>query len=501
MEYSNTVPIESHLVTFFLSLLIVLVAGFALTFRILREILNTLRQQQQQSQQPQPSPPPADGTVLYSSYRADLRMILVVAGVSLGVVYGMVLLPTHQNAVTKWVTEWGWIDNETRPLGVWLSTATVDADAKQQQTKGLDYQWHAFDAANRTRYPVIACSQHAHTLDLQEQLLGDGPKHPERGRYEPAIEAEYRENAEREERARARARKRCVLNPPQEHLTLDPFRMRHLTAPQQPSLSKPLAQYVSAGGVVSPLAHFLQARDGTRVYSLLVVVPNKTDVLPTEVRVERRVVTEEALLQAPRDWYHPSCMDPKLSVNPCICPSDFGILGSGLYFHYAPDAEALALLAAKSAAPGEPKTAEEIRARCRGKWRLWAQCRFVRDVGKPGPFKMTVTDFSAVDEKLNFSAFYSADMTEVEYMDVATVLESPQGQLKLDALDPAWLTRGAGNLPPVDLTKAPLLSVLALSDLAPSTKEHRLQGTTNLCFNYCMQLEKTILRQAGVAET
>ncbi len=459
---------DTQVLVLYVSFLTVSVTGVAVLYRKLSEIRRLL---------PQSSTTPPPDT--------DLRFLFLVAISVTVVAFSLIFVPEN---VSSWAVRLGFRDNETRPLGVWLT-----ADPGR-------YQWHAFDLENVTRYPLVECAQFTHALELQEILLGPLPLPPLRGAHDPAVEYELRERVAQEDRLRVRARKRCVLNPPSEHLILDPKRMQYLTDARQPSLVAALRKYVESPDAepIQPVNHFLQARDGTRYLSVLVVVPNSTNSLPTELRVERRLIRDDDLLQVPKTWYHEDCMNPVMVSGSCVCPAHFGILGSGIYFHY--ELENTVALAKKDEVP----TADERKVRCQGKWKLWMRSRVVRDVGstKVATYKMNYhalgTGFPLrVIEKLDMFSFRAADSTDVEYLDLAAMMDTTLGSFIIDNVDPNWLTP---NLPMVNKSSAPLLSVLSLDEFMKKegAHVHRLGDNTNHCFNYCLQVDEQILRSAGV---
>jgi hypothetical protein len=414
---------------------------------------------------PAPVPLPA---ARYDDVALFVKVTVVVALIAMAVVY----MPTPEAA---WETALsvGLVaaPAEERPLDTWM--ASIDGLGR--------FQWHAFDLDNLTRYPVIECAAYENAHDLQVRLLGDLPEARPSDAHDPTLQQKRQEQRRAEERLRARARKRCVLNPPGELVTLDGNQMAHLTAPSAPSLSAVVR--VSYEGLdnfpLNPVADVLLARDGARLYRVNVVVPNRTG---SGVRLAQRIVTEEELLRAPRAWYRNFCENKAFKVYPCLCPAHLGYVNSGFYFHYPPAADDT----------------------CDRPGRLWAKARVVRAlqgarvlwwdmVYQPYP-----TDFPLrVNEKLNVTGFEQAEITQIEYIDMAQLFDSARGHSLLDIHEPDWL---AGAAPLVNISMSPLLAVLPLDSMTgregPTIQS--MSGEANACFAYCSHLDQVVLAQAGV---
>ncbi len=372
---------------------------------------------------------------------------------------------------------WGFVDSEAsqQPLGVWVTNGT-----------GLRYQLQPFDLANKTRYPVIECAAYPHAEDLHQRVLGDLPDVKYDSNLDPSLQKEKAENRRREERLRSKARQRCVLNPEEELVSLHPDRMTYLTLPNQPSLIEVVRENAllpDALSLHSPVDHVLVARDGSRFYRVAIVIKNTT--AKKGVSLAHRLVEERDLLAAPRAWYRKFCDIKGFDVYPCICPAHYGILNSGFYFHYD-----------DTASPTEDHD-------CNRPWRLWTNARIVRPVAGTTLRNITMTyhpyptDFPLrVMEKLNFSTFDNPDMSTVEYVDMARLFESATIVGLLDILDPDWITHGAS----VNRSLAPLLSVMPIDRLVgrDGVTGAVFGGNKNACFGYCLNLDQTILQDAGV---
>lgn len=357
---------------------------------------------------------------------------------------------------------------EERPLAVWQRSAGGTGR----------FQWRAFDMDNETRYPVIECAAFENASALQDELLGKlADAHPGDA-LDPIIQRERLDRQREEARLRDHARHRCVLNPPSELVALDlrflPARMEHLVADNAPSLVD-VVRASKAHLPFLPVEDILLARDGTRYYRVNVAEKNGT-----VTRVQSRVVSEEQLLEGPREWYRYFCANPAFSVFPCLCPAHLGYVKSNFYFHYPPDYETSA---------GE----------CDRPWRLWTKARLIRPlqganfvyshmVYQPFPDAFPLR----VNQKLNITGLEHADMTQVEYMDVARVFSSARGLGLLSLHEPEWVADVTINPSEV----SPLLAVLPFGALIGSEglEARVLEGDTNACFNYCLYLDEVLLR-------
>jgi hypothetical protein len=371
--------------------------------------------------------------------------------------------------------------SDPRPLEVWMPPMKLDV------SDAVRYQWHAFDLENKTRLPVIECAQYMFTLDLQESLLSSLPELPtHRGVVDPSIERQSREASLILERHRATARRRCVLNPPNEHVVLDARTMDYLTNPRQASIVEALATYAKQHDIqnLGPTNHVLMARNGSRFYSLLMVVPNNTRTHPNPLRVEHRLMSEEALLQAPATYFQRFCSNPAYrAVDPCICPAHFGVFNSELHFYY--------------------ERSTDTSGRTCGKWHLWSRARVVR--GNVGSTYQTY-EMNYLNEtspafphdmltKFEVPGFAFHEMTTVEYVDLEALLQTVHGLTLLDLADRDWLASSPMTL---DQWSAPLLSVLSLDDFRRKggDGETTLRSEDSICFGYCRHLDATVLRLA-----
>jgi hypothetical protein len=372
----------------------------------------------------------------------------------MGIRAGFVLPPTDEVSLATWV-------NSANDLG--------------------RYQWHAFDLENNTRYPVIECALYENTYDLQIRLLGTLPEAQPGDAMDPMLQSKRQESRRVEERLRLRARKRCVLNAPDEHVILDGSRMTHLTAPSAPSISEVVRakQARLDNFPINPVDDVLLARDGSRFYRVNIVVANRTRGL----QFERRVVSEQELLRAPQDWYRNYCGIKAFKVFPCLCPAHLGYVNSGFYFRYA------------------GKWPED---ECDQPWQLWARARVVRSIQGASrlmsdmTYEPYPTDFPLrVNEKLNVTGYEHASMTQVEFIDMKELFDSAKGQALLEIHEPDWL---AGSAPLINVSASPLLSVLPLDAMVGPQGPTiiPLNGEENACFGYCLHLDQVILEQAGL---
>lgn len=368
---------------------------------------------------------------------------------------------------------------EDRPLAVWQPSPGESGLGR--------FQWHAFDVDNETRYPVIECAAYSNAGDLQSYLLGGLPEPLPGDAIDPVIARERQERRRDEERLRDRAAHRCVLNPSDELVRLDANRMQYLTSPSAPSLVELVRASHAALDHVGfhPVDDVLIARDGSRFYRVNVVVHSNKS---TGARVERRVVSEEELLRAPRDWYRNFCVNKAFSVLPCLCPAHLGYVNSGFYFEYPPAYKV--------------RTAPE---QCDRPWRLWAKARIVRALQGSTPVwsDMIYQEYPTVFplhvvQKLNITGVDHTDLTQVEYMDVDSVFDSARGLALLSVHEPEWIA----DVGPVlaNATTPTLLAVLPLQALIGSEGmvEQTLKGDENACFNYCLRMDEIILKRAGV---
>jgi hypothetical protein len=359
---------------------------------------------------------------------------------------------------------------EDRPLASWQPSPGESGLGR--------FQWHAFDVDNQTRYPVIECAAYGNAPDLQVLLLGSLPESLPGDAIDPVIARDRQERRRDEERLRDRAAHRCVLNPTEELVQLDATRMQHLTSEKAPSLIDLVrASHEGLEHVAfHPVDDVLLARDGTRFYRVNVVVHNRTTT------IERRVVSEEQLLKAPRDWYRNFCANKALSVEPCLCPAHLGYVNSGFYFDYPPAYKV-------GMDPDE----------CDRPWRLWAKARVIRALqgAKGVRSDMIYLEYPTVfplrvNEKFNMTGVDHAEMTQVEYLDVTQVFDSARGLGLLSVHEPEWIT---------DVTTlSPLLAVISFQTLIGSEglPSVTLTGDVNACFNYCLHMDEVILKQAGV---
>lgn len=377
---------------------------------------------------------------------------------------------------------WGLFADSTpqQPLGVWVSNDT-----------GLGrYQWQPFDLANKTRYPVIECAVYTNAEDLHLHILGDLPNVEYNNMLDPSLQKEKAENRRREERLRAKARSRCVLNPEAELITLNSDHMNHLSGPNQPSLIDVVRENAlgpDALALRQSVDHVLVARDGSRFYRVAIVVKNTT--AKKGVSLEHRLVEERDLLVAPRTWYRKFCDIKAFSVYPCVCPSHFGIINSGFYFQ-------------QDTSIGGVGSDDD----CDRPWRLWTQARVIRAVSgtKYRSTSMNYlpypTDFPLrVTEKLRLTAFDYPDMATVEYVDMARLFESATTDALLSIVDPDWISYGSN----VNRSLSPLLSVMPIERLVgrDGVTTSIFTGDKNTCFGYCKHVDQTILREAGLTVT
>jgi hypothetical protein len=447
---------QFQLLAVVLAPILVSALAFVLLFRKLEEALATVR----------PAPPRT-----HSDVALFVKTALVVA-----LVAGVVVYMPQDLSPRDLVVRLGFLTPyEDRPLASWQPSPGESGLGR--------FQWHAFDVDNQTRYPVIECAAYSNAQELQVLLLGGLTESLPGDAIDPVIARDREDRRRGEERLRDRAAHRCVLNPAEELVRLDANRMQHLTSEKAPSLVDLVrARHKSLDHVsFHPVDDVLLARDGTRFYRVNVIVHNKTTT------IERRVVSEEQLLKAPRDWYRNFCENKALAVIPCLCPAHLGYVNSGFYFDYPPAYKV-------GMEPDE----------CDRPWRLWAKARVIRALQGSNGIRsnMIYLEYPTVfplrvNEKFNMTGVDHAEMTQVEYMDVTQVFDSARGLGLLSVQEPEWIT---GAAPVLNATLSPLLAVVSFQTLIGSEglAAQTITGDTNACFNYCLHIDEVILKQAGV---